>query len=268
MTLDQSLTKKLIRSFKAKTIKEDWELTKTGIQKTIDFLKTTLNLNSNLFLEAENSLVPIVLVFSKKESVVKNKMNLLSYWFVISYINQRFSGQSTKYLNNDIKTILESSDPINELIKNLEDERRFFSTTSKNIKGNQFKFVIYCLLKALKTRDFVSGFGIDTLPASKSNRLDFHHIFAESILKNSDFKDKKEEIANKTFLTNKSNKKLSDSDPTYLSEYSKELLKAHFIPTDDRLYKLEKYEEFLEERKKLISEGVNIFLNELKTSTI
>lgn len=268
VSLNQSLTKKLIRSFKTETIKGDWELTKNGMQKTIDFLKTTLNLNSNLFLEAENSLVPIVLLFSKKEGVVENKMNLLSYWFLISYINQRFSDQSMSILNKDIDTILKSNNPVPELIKNLEDERSIFLTTSKDIKGNQFKFVLYCLLKALKTRDFVSGFGIDTSPASKSNRLDFHHIFADSILKNSNFKDKKEDIANKTFLTNESNKKLSDSDPTYLSEYSKELLKAHFIPTDDRLYKLEEYEEFLEERKKLISEGLNKFLNELKTSRV
>ncbi len=264
VSLNQSLTQKLIRSFKTETIKKDWELTKNGIEKTIDFLKT-MKLNSNYFLEAENSLVPIVLIFSKKEGAVKNKMNLF-YWFLISYINQRFNDQSAGILNKDIKTILESSDPINELIKNLEDERSIF--TSKDIKGNQFKFVLYCLLKDSNTRDFVSGFGIDASAASKSNRLDFHHIFADSILKNSNFKDKKEDIANKTFLTNKSNKKLSDSDPTYLSEYSKELLKAHFIPTDDRLYKLEKYEEFLEERKKLISEGLNKFLNVFKTSTI
>ena len=65
VSLNQSITKKLIRSFKAETIKEDWEITRNGIGKTIDFLKTTLNLNSNLFLEAENTLVPIVLLFSK-----------------------------------------------------------------------------------------------------------------------------------------------------------------------------------------------------------
>jgi len=92
--------------------------------------------------------------------------------------------------------------------------------------------------------------------------------FAESILRRSKFKDKKEDIANKTFLTNKSNKKLNNSDPTYLSEYPKELLRAHLIPEDENLWKLEKYEEFLQERRKLISRELNKFLNELKTSHI
>ena len=266
VSLNQSLTQKLIRSFKTETIKKDWELTKNGIEKTIDFLKT-MKLNSNNLLEVENYLIPIVLIFSKKEGAVKNKMNLF-YWFLISYINQRFSNQSVSILNRDIKTILEFSDPIDELIKNLEDERSIFITTPKDIKGNQFKFVLYCLFKDLNTCDLVSNFGIEGSPSSKSNQLDFHHIFADSILKNSNFKGKKEDIANKTFLTNESNKKLSDSYPTYLSEYTKKSLKEHFIPTDDRLYKLEKYEEFLEERKKLISEGLNKYLNELKTSTV
>ena len=268
VSLNQSLSKKLIRSLKAETIKEDWEITKKGIEKTIDFLKTTLNLSSNLFLEAENTLVPVVLLFSKKELAVKNKMNLLAYWFVVSYTNQRFSGQSTTILNRDIKTILESESPVDGLIKHLEEDRAIFDTTSKDIKGNQFKFVLYCLFKALRTRDFVSGFGIDSLTASKSNRLDFHHIFADSILKKTEFKDKKEDIANKTFLTNKSNKKLSDSDPTYLSEYPKELLKAHLIPDNDKLWKLEKYEELLEKRKEIISRELNKFLSELKTSCV
>ena len=250
VSLKQSLTKKLIRSFKAETIKEDWEITKSGIEKTIDFLKTTLNLSSNLFLEAENTFVPVVLLFSKKEPAVKNKMNLLAYWFVVSYINQRFSGQSTTILNRDIKTILESENPVEGLIKNLEDDRAIFDMTSTDIKGSQFKFVLYCLFKSLRTRDFVSGFGIDSLTASRSNRLDFHHIFADSILKKTEFKDKKEDIANKTFLTNKSNKKLSDLDPTYLSEYPNELLKAHLIPVNGKLWKIEKYGGFIEERKK------------------
>lgn len=268
VSLNQSLTKKLIRSFKAETIKEDWEITRNGIEKTIDFLKTTLNLSSNLFLEAENTLVPVVLLFSKKELSVKNKTNLLAYWFVVSYINQRFSGQSTAILNGDIKIILESENPVDELIKNLENDRAIFDITPKDIKGSQFKFVLYCLFRALRTRDFVSGFGTDSLTASRSNRLDFHHIFANSILRKTEFKDKKEDIANKTFITNKSNKKLSNSDPTYLSEYSKELLKGHLIPVNYKLWKLEKYEEFLEERKKIISRELNKFLNELKTSSI
>ena len=268
VSLQQSLTKRIIKSFKAETIVEDWEITKSGIEKTIDFLKTTLNLGSNLFLEAQNAIVPLVLFFSKREDKIQNKMNLLAYWFIVAYINQRFSGQSTAVLNRDIKTILESEEPVDALIENLRKDRAIFHTTLEDIKGNHFKFILYVLFKQLRTKDFVTGFGIDSASASKSNRLDFHHIFADNILKKSKYKDKKEDIANKTFLTNKSNKKLSDKYPTYLSEYPKKLLKAHFIPTDENLWKLEKYEEFLHERKKIISEELNKFLNELKTSHV
>jgi len=268
VSLKQSLTVKLIRSFKADTIKSDWEITKKGIEKTIDFLKTNLNLSSNLFLEAENTLVPIVLLFSKKAQAARNKMDLLAYWNIVSYINQRFSGQSTSILNRDIKTILDLKNPVDGLIKNLEEDSAIFNTTSKDIKGSQFKFVLYCLFKSLRTRDFVSGMGIDGLSADRSNRLDFHHIFADSILKKTIFKVKKEDIANKTFLTNKTNKILSNSDPTYLSKYPEKLLKAHLIPADRKLWKLSKYERFLEERKILISKELNNFLNTLKGSSV
>ncbi|MBU4204855.1 DUF262 domain-containing protein, partial [Patescibacteria group bacterium] len=223
ISLSQSLTKKLIRSFETVPVKENWEITKGGINKTIDFLKSNLNLGSNLFLDAENTLVPIVLLFSKRESAIEGKMDLLTYWFTVAYINQRFSGQSTSTLNKDIKTILESETPIEDLIQNLKEDRSIFLTEPKDIKGNQFKFIFYCLYKRLKTKDFVSGFGLDSVAASKINKLDFHHIFANALLKKSKFKNKKEEIANKTFLTNRSNKKLSDSSPTYLEQYPQEL---------------------------------------------
>lgn len=163
---------------------------------------------------------------------------------------------------------LDAENPVDGLIKNLEEDKVIFDATSKDIKGSQFKFVLYCLFKSLRTRDFVSGFSIDSLPANKANRLDFHHVFADSILKKTEFKDKKEDIANKTFLTNKSNKELSNSDPTYLSEYSNELLKDHLIPDDYKLWKLEKYGEFLEKRKVKISRELNKFLIKLKTSSV
>lgn len=264
VSLKQSLRKKLVKSFNVETIQGDWEKTKSGIEKTIDCLKTTLSLSSNIFLKAENSLVPMVLLFGEKGEEAVGKMNLLAYWLVISYLNQRFSGQSTAVLNKDINKILESETPIEGLLENLKEDRSIFITKPVDIKGKQFKFILYCLYKDIKTRDFVSGFGIDSLMASPSNKLDFHHIFADSILKDSKFKSKKEDIANKTFLTNKSNKELSASDPTYLSEYPENLLESHLIPIKRRLWKLRNYEKFLRERKELMSSELNDFLDRMK----
>jgi len=266
VSLKQSIRKKLIRSFDAENVQEDWNKTRRGIEKTIDFLKTTLNLGSNLFLEAENSLVPIVFLFSEKEEEVKGQMSLLAYWFILSYLNQRFSGQSTAALNRDISTIRKDSKPINGLINNLKEDRSIFVTKPDHIKGRQFKFILYTLYKDIRTKDFVSGFGIDSSMISSSNRLDLHHIFADSLLKKTEFKSKKEDIANKTFLTNKSNKILSNSNPTYLSQYDKNLLQTHLIPIKKNLWKLNNYEDFLKERRMLISSALNDFLTALKGS--
>jgi hypothetical protein len=266
VSLRQSLTEKVIGSFHADNISADWQTTVGGIEKTIDFLKGNLNLGSNLFLEAQNALVPIVVLFACKEKAARNRMNLLAYWLLISYINGRFSGQSTQALNKDIDTILdnETEDPVVGLIRNLQEARSMFGVAASDVRGNRFKFTLYVLYKQLRTRDFVTGFGIDSLSANKSNRLDLHHIFADSILKESPFIREKEDIANKTFLTHRSNMELSDSEPTYLAGYSNDLLSAHLIPTDRQLWKLEKYREFLTSRKQLISQELNRYLNELK----
>ncbi len=263
VSLNQSLTKNLIENFKEDTIREDWFMTKSSIEKTVDFLRSVLNLNSNIFLEAKNSLVPIVVLFSRREDKVKDKIYQLAYWFLVSYINKRFSGQSTAVLNRDIKLILHSKDPISALIQNLKEERQKLHLQPEDISGGHFKFILYYLFRQMGTKDLITHFNLDSTPAHISNKLDFHHIFPDSLLKRTRFKDKKDHIANKTFLINKSNKKLSNSDPTYLNSYPEEILKNHLIPLNKNLWQIEKYDLFLKARRRLISNKLNEVLDRL-----
>ena len=66
VSLKQSLTRQLRRSFNSETIKKDWEITKTDIENTIYILKSTVDLNSNLFLDSEQRLEQVVLLFIKE----------------------------------------------------------------------------------------------------------------------------------------------------------------------------------------------------------
>ena len=263
----QALKRKNIREFKANIIEKDWIKTKDCINKTIDFLKSELNLDSNAFLDAENVLMPIIFIYSKYGDVSRTK--LLAYWLLVSYLNQRFSkGQSTSIVNNDIDIISKSGDndsttAITNLVKSLEEDNHIIKKVKpRDIEGEQFKFILYYLIRTRGTRDIGSDKRIGKA-ISNINRPEFHHIFADAILKKTKFKDMKEDIANKTFLTSKSNKKISDADPTYLSEYKKSVLKKHFIPTNKNVWNLKRYEDFLYERKKILSREINLSLREL-----
>jgi hypothetical protein len=105
-----------------------------------------------------------------------------------------------------------------------------------------------------------------------------HHVFPKNYLyqkydsSNSIQKNMINEIANKAFITQKSNMKILDNPPSeYLPQIESEQLRKQFVPLDEELYKLENYELFLTKRRSLIKDGINEFLRsyyEYKTENI
>lgn len=78
----RSITIRRVRDSKpsdTKGIESDWEKTKEGIRKLIDFLRNELLLQSNKYIDAENTLVPIVLLYSMKPEKVEKHHDLLAY---------------------------------------------------------------------------------------------------------------------------------------------------------------------------------------------
>ena len=265
VSLERSLSKRIVDRFGEKNVENDWKVTKNSIEKLIDFLKGELNLHSKRFIDAENTLVPLVLLFTKKD-VMGIECSLLSYIFVVSYLNRRYSGGRFRNLNKDIKRILEKENPIEDWVNALEEERvTLIDIKPSDIVENPFRTFELPLFILLKnrgvTRDLLGRSLIDSVAAIE-NRPEFHHIFPQKCLKGTQFEEKKDHIANLTLITSKSNKEIRDKKPEYLRDIEDYIKEQHFIPKDEALYEIKKYEDFLQTRQELISEGLNKFLKE------
>ena len=69
------------------------------------------------------------------------------------------------------------------------------------------------------------------------------------------------EIANIAFITQESNMEILARDPQeYLPKIDATQLRMQFVPTDEKLYNLENYEQFLAVRRELLCNGINKFL--------
>ena len=102
-----------------------------------------------------------------------------------------------------------------------------------------------------------------------------HRIFQRSQLEragydsgnNHDDRKGVKEVANRVPLTQSGNLDIFDSRPTeYLPTVRENYLGAlepAFIPPDERLWKIENYEEFLAKRRHLIAEDINDYLDGL-----
>ena len=102
-----------------------------------------------------------------------------------------------------------------------------------------------------------------------------HHIFPTSVLylegyeaDNHLHKKLVNEIANRAFLTGSSNISLSNSKPAdYLPAIEKRYpggLAKQFVPTSPELWEPNRYEDFLQERRRLIAEAINALLDVLE----
>ena len=100
----------------------------------------------------------------------------------------------------------------------------------------------------------------------KSHKIQFHHIFPKSLLKDAFEKKEINEIANMAFIGGMTNRRISNKEPMdYLQidvipKRGPEALESHLIPHDPELLSLRGYREFLVWRRKAIAEEINEFM--------
>ncbi len=107
--------------------------------------------------------------------------------------------------------------------------------------------------------------------------LDQHHIFPKAHLLTKYGNDKKgkskvDDIANIAIISQETNLRLADTPPeVYLREIDDQdqnLLTRHCITRDRDLWKLDRYEEFLEERRKALAQAAQELLDQLQAGQL
>ena len=123
-----------------------------------------------------------------------------------------------------------------------------------------YLFLLYIALIKEKADDWTGAL----IRSRDLNELARHHIFPKEYLEESDIvPDEPREreafisgLGNVTFINKQLNAEIGSRPPhEYLNEYRKSIEK-HFIPSDVSLWKLEKFEQFKEERVKRIYEAI------------
>jgi hypothetical protein len=97
-----------------------------------------------------------------------------------------------------------------------------------------------------------------------THKLQFHHIFPKAALKGNFTSREADDIANLSFISGGTNRKISDKSPkNYLSPLiaaNKEQFLAQCIPTDPELLDVATYKSFLSARRIAIVKRLNEFL--------
>lgn len=222
-------------------------------------------------MPSENVLVPIVYyLYLKGNKLSVNDKNRLLLWFFLSSFLGRYSSSVDTKLDDDLGSLKKKNFDLVDLFMGLRKQRGRIDIRIDDFKGKYKKGQLLLLLAAIRAKGAMDWFG-GTLVRSKGSSA--QHIFPRAYLRANGIKDSRliHDIANITILTLKANEHMGKNP---LEEYfarkyvGKEKIEKHFVPTDETLWKVDNYNEFLDERRKEMFSGINSYLESLGLSSL
>lgn len=235
-----------------------------------------LGLDNNRVLGSRYS-IPLMVGYLKKvglnnlDSVGWNK---LLYWYVHTFLWGRYAGSTESVLSQDLN-IINAGEGVDGLIRQLRQVRGDLTISPLDFLswsvGARFYPMLYMLTRVAHAQDWASGIEISHKLLGRQASLEVHHIFPKALLyKHGYNKAQVNSLANYAFLTQDTNRLISDRHPAeYIPTLSKDFpnaFRSHWIPEDTMLYDVENYLAFLEQRRSLLAEHANNFLDSLLLS--
>jgi hypothetical protein len=259
-------------------IKSAFETTKVIFTKVYDVLTNSANKWHVDNLSLLSSRYPFYMLCYLKHhfsNEFANNLEKLRQWFFCANAFGFYSASSESTLQEDMKTVIDNKSKGLEYVlqKFIEKnhikaiDAKFLSENSKT--SNTIFKMLYFVQKNDDCKDWLDGVGISYDKVTKGYNYNVHHIFPKKTFEGKVDDNKINDIANLTFITFDTNQKIKAKLP---SEYfhnidgGKSILtedkqKGHYIPIDNpKLFELANYEEFLEERRKLMADAINNFL--------
>ena len=276
------LTKKPYFSELASVSIEDF---KTGVKETEKLIGAILNqIGSRLGLDHDRVLgsrysIPLMIGCLKMQgtkNLNNTDWNKLLYWYIHTFLWGRYAGSTESVLAQDLNILVDGKG-IDGLISQLRSIRGDLTIKPVDFNawstGARFYPLLYLLTRVCQSKDWGNGIELKNLLLGKNSSLEVHHIFPKDLLYKKGYsKDKVNALANYTFLTKETNLTISNKEPkkyipVCLEKYPGSV-ESHWIPADNLdLFELENYLKFLEERRELLAEKANLFLQSLLVST-
>lgn len=259
--------------FVATDIQDGLNRARKHINSVLNLIEWRLGLDHRQVMGSPNSLPTVLRLFDKENSGLGGKeRDKLLYWYVHAMLWGRYTGTVESVIRQDLITVDENEDAVDTLIERLRQDRGHLRVDPQNFadwsRGSRFYPLLYMLTRMSDTRDLCVGIGLKKGLKGEDYQLQLHHIFPKARLYKFGYaRNEVNALANFTILFRKTNVRIGAKPPEeYFPYYESKhpgVLKSHWIPMDEHLWKIENYREFLAERRKLLAKAANDFLDQL-----
>jgi hypothetical protein len=247
---------------------------KRSMEKLILDLTNVGILNSEL-IYAKNTIIPLIYLYYKFPD--QYNFNKAFHFFLLALAQGRYSGASETTLQEDINVIYNAKS-FEDAIEKLHKEVSTMKITKELVKksvhyqgdGKFLKLVLYLIAYKNQAVDWFTKVRLGFFKHNEINRdftIEIHHFFPRSLLKSIGYneEEKREALANIAFINPGTNKKLRDAPYVYIKKYNidKNELSKQLIPLDEKLWKIENYETFLDTRSEIIANETTNYMKNL-----
>ena len=260
-------------------LQEAWVRGKQSMEYLVSILRGDAFIDQSRHLKTPFVLYPLLVHLARRGGTFSSEQEKRDFlhWMYAALMWGRYSGSSETKLNADL-TSLSDSDPPSRLRDNIVKERGRIRVQADDLNRagvmSTFYPMTYIVARSRGARDWFSGAALYSNAPGVVFGLEAHHIFPQSVLYKSGYSSAENahkqivnQIANLAFLTKKSNLKISNSDPLgYLRKVESRFpgaLAEQFVPMDEALWAVDRFEDFLAERRRLIAEAINEFMDAL-----
>ncbi len=250
-----------------------WKGAKDGMRFALNFLRSNALIDSPALLSSPFLVITLAMYGHRKNyQLSPADADHLRYWVHTANAKARYSrGSSETILDQDLGAMRRVGDH-RELIQLLKTQVGRLEVVPtdleyRNSRSAYFK-TMFLVFRQDGATDWRDQLKISLKHAGTKHSLQFHHLFPQSILQRAGFDQQRiNDICNLSFISGRTNRKISDKEPksylpTIVDELGEQALTKQCIPTDDALWSVKRYEEFLSARRQLASSRLNDFLGE------
>lgn len=256
-------------------LQQGWKQAKDGMRFAINFLRSNVGIESPALLSSPFHLIALSYFGHQKNyQLTAAEEADLRYWLLVANTKGRYSRGSTETLLDQDLNRIRKDQSISALIETLRLQFGRLDIEPGELEGRNARSAyfktMFLAFREDGAKDWASNLAISLSHSGKEHSLQFHHVFPRAILKALYQPGVINDIANLAFLGGKTNRHISSKPPhqyfpAILAKQGAQAFQAQCIPTTTELLTVERYADFLAERRQLIAARLNKFLEEARS---
>lgn len=267
---------KTVSRISREALKQAWDDAQTGVEFALNFVRSNAHIDDLNLLSSPFLLIPIaVYAHLRQGRISRDAERALLKWFFWAHMRGHYSGSAETVLDGDL-ALLFRTENLDNLLKQLQQHVKqfelFYSDVERRGIRNPLFSMLYLVLRHNGAKDWFSGISLSSKHVGKAHKLQFHHIFPKSLLKEARYeKSEINEIANMAFIGGKTNRHILNTPPSkyipqeVIPKRGKEVLTDQLVPLDPTLLEIKNYQQFLAYRRKMIVTTINAFMEQFET---